>query len=345
MVEGERAVALRGAKDGKTHVLNRYYTASNHPRPESFREDLHHAGLSDCAISFYADIAAGAESGWDFSSRWIRPDIMPGGPGEYPLERISTTAVVPVDLNTFLYRMERNMARLHDYVLARQTGSAGAGPLLPSDSRASFVSPKAQVFADASAKRALAMEQLLWDHERGGWKDYWMSATSTGKPSGAAAGREDVRPASNFAPLWGRVLENPALAPLAAARKQQAVAALKASGLLQVGGVQTTAVETVQQWDGINVWAPLVHMVVDGLEGVGSAEASDLARGLAKAWLESNYLGWAASGQMHEKYHGKIPGARGEGGEYLPQVGFGWTNGVVLHFLKTYGPQLLAAQK
>lgn len=299
----------------------------------------------------YANIAAGAESGWDFSSRWIRPDAKAGAKAgstdEYPLERIATTAVVPVDLNTYLYRMERNMARLHDYLLARQTASATAatpGPLLPSDSRASFVSPKAQAFAEASAKRALAMEQLLWDRERGGWKDYWMPATSTGKPSGSSP-REDVRPASNFAPLWGRVLENPALAPVAAARKQQAVAALKASGLLQVGGVQTTAVETVQQWDGVNVWAPLVHMVVDGLEGVGSAEASDLARGLAKAWLESNYLGWANSGQMHEKYHSKIPGARGEGGEYLPQVGFGWTNGVVLHFLKTYGPHLLAAQQ
>lgn len=73
MVEGERAVALQGPADGARHVLNRYYTASNHPRPESFREDLELAGLADCAASFYADIAAGAESGWDFSSRWIVP--------------------------------------------------------------------------------------------------------------------------------------------------------------------------------------------------------------------------------------------------------------------------------
>ena len=40
--------------------------------------------------------------------------------GEYPLERIITTSIIPVDINTFLYRMERNMARLHDYLLARQ---------------------------------------------------------------------------------------------------------------------------------------------------------------------------------------------------------------------------------
>ncbi len=30
-------------------------------------------------------------------------------------------------------------------------------------------------------------------------------------------------------------------------------------------------------------------------------------------------------------------GAVGGGGEYTPQKGFGWTNGVVLHFLQRYG--------
>jgi hypothetical protein len=34
--------------------------------------------------------------------------------------------VIPVDLNSFLYRMERNMARLHDYLLQRQSVSRSA---------------------------------------------------------------------------------------------------------------------------------------------------------------------------------------------------------------------------
>ena len=41
---------------------------------------------------------------------------------------------------------------------------------------------------------------------------------------------------------------------------------------------------------------------------------------------------------MYEKYNAMVPGARGEGGEYYPQVGFGWTNGVVLHLLKKFPP-------
>ena len=43
-----------------------------------------------------------------------------------------------------------------------------------------------------------------------------------------------------------------------------------------------------------------------------------------------------ATGQMHEKYDAEQPGRYGEGGEYTPQTGFGWTNGVVLAFYSMY---------
>lgn len=40
---------------------------------------------------------------------------------------------------------------------------------------------------------------------------------------------------------------------------------------------------------------------------------------------------------MMEKYDAMSPGSMGGGGEYETQTGFGWTNGVALHFLQTYG--------
>ena len=44
-----------------------------------------------------------------------------------------------------------------------------------------------------------------------------------------------------------------------------------------------------------------------------------------------------ATGAMHEKYDVTTPaGAIGGGGEYAPQVGFGWSNGVALDFLSNY---------
>ena len=40
---------------------------------------------------------------------------------------------------------------------------------------------------------------------------------------------------------------------------------------------------------------------------------------------------------MHEKYDvTKYEGKRGAGGEYEPQVGYGWTNGVVLELMHLY---------
>ena len=64
-----------------------------------------------------------------------------------------------------------------------------------------------------------------------------------------------------------------------------------------------------------------------------------MAKDIATRWLISNYLGWKRSNlfEMHEKYHAHLPGERGAGGEYLPQIGFGWTNGAILSILEKYG--------
>jgi len=40
----------------------------------------------------------------------------------------------------------------------------------------------------------------------------------------------------------------------------------------------------------------------------------------AGAWLSSNWEAFSKSGQMHEKYDALVPGQRGGGGEYAPQV-------------------------
>lgn len=108
----------------------------------------------------------------------------------------------------------------------------------------------------------------------------------------------------------------------------------------QVGGIQTTLKETDEQWDAPNAWSPVQHMIIDGLMGLRRSDADELGLSLTRKWLASNHLGWENTGQMYEKYNARVPGARGEGGEYYPQVGFGWTNGVVLHLLSSYGQQL-----
>ena len=62
------------------------------------------AASSRQETAVWRNIASAAESGWDFSSRWLPP----GG----ALQDIRTTAIVPVDLNTFLWKCESMLAQL-----------------------------------------------------------------------------------------------------------------------------------------------------------------------------------------------------------------------------------------
>ena len=50
-------------------------------------------------LEFYINIKSGAESGWDFSSRWY---ISEEGHCKGNLSHISTRNIIPVDLNAFV---------------------------------------------------------------------------------------------------------------------------------------------------------------------------------------------------------------------------------------------------
>ena len=58
----------------------------------------------------FTDLASGAESGWDFSSRWFATD----GPFPRQLASIRTTSIVPVDLNAILCSNEATLSWLHN---------------------------------------------------------------------------------------------------------------------------------------------------------------------------------------------------------------------------------------
>lgn len=45
------------------------------------------------------------------------------------------------------------------------------------------------------------------------------------------------------------------------------------------------------------------------------------------------------------QYSAVVSGAYGGGGEYVTQIGFGWTNGVILSLLKRFGHRLSSADK
>ena len=84
-------------------VLNRYYDdIGKRPRPEAYLEDMEtEHQIQDPTV--YVHLRAGAESGWDFSSRWMKD--------EKNLSTIITANILPVDLNCLLYHLERTLGK------------------------------------------------------------------------------------------------------------------------------------------------------------------------------------------------------------------------------------------
>lgn len=134
-----RVVRLRSGE-----VLNRYWDDRAAPRDEAWREDLATAAQSGRPpAQVYRNLRAAAESGWDFSSRWLADGKT--------LATIRTVDIVPVDLNCLLQHLELVLSRAH----------AAAGR--DAESR------RWRATADA---RARAIRKVFWNERRGTFTDY-----------------------------------------------------------------------------------------------------------------------------------------------------------------------------
>ncbi len=146
--------------NAKNHVvylegghLNRYWDKENTPRQEAFKEDIHLAsdlGTEAERANLYANLRAGAASGWDYSSRWFAVD------GEFG--STTTTTIVPVDLNSLLYFTEITLAEAY--------GIQG-----DTENRDRFMK-KAEV-------RKKAIQEYLWDADLQFFMDYDLKFKNT----------------------------------------------------------------------------------------------------------------------------------------------------------------------
>lgn len=146
-------------------VLNRYWDDSNEPRPESYRPDVE-IGMTlpeSLRADFYRNARATAESGWDFSSRWMRDPK--------DLRTLETTDLIPVDLNSLLYNAERVIAALRAF--RNQPGDADV----------------ARRFTQLADERRQAILTLMYDQSRGFFYDVrWRTGERVlDRPSLAAA--------------------------------------------------------------------------------------------------------------------------------------------------------------
>jgi alpha,alpha-trehalase len=133
-----RVVRLR---DGT--LLNRYWDDRATPRDEAYREDMATAAASKRpAAEVYRSLRAAAESGWDFSSRWLADGRT--------LATIRTVDVLPVDLNSLMYELERAIS----HALAIQHDS------------------DARHWEELARQRAQAIRAVFWNEQRHMYTDF-----------------------------------------------------------------------------------------------------------------------------------------------------------------------------
>jgi alpha,alpha-trehalase len=207
------------------------------------------------------------------------------------LETIHTTDLIPVDLNCLLLHLERMIAK--GYSQRKQEKLS------------------AQFMKKVDARRR-AILTYAWDPDKGFFFDYDFVAQK----------RSDIKSLAGIYPLFFELAE-PAMA--------EKMSHVIQNEFLKPGGLVTTLVDTDQQWDAPNGWAPLQWMTYKGLRNY---RLDKLAGDIRKRWLRQNIRVYEVTGKMMEKYNVMDTTLLAAGGEYPNQDGFGWTNGVALAFIK-----------
>lgn len=140
--------------------LSCYSDSKATPRPESYSADKETAHYARNALAnlTYRHLRAGAESGWDYSSRWFQD--------KKHLETIQTAEIVPIDLNCLLYELEMLIANCYKKL---------------------FQPALVKTYQKKAAKRKHAIDTYLWNEVDGFYYDYHApSQTQTGVASLAA---------------------------------------------------------------------------------------------------------------------------------------------------------------
>ncbi|CAB3363626.1 Hypothetical predicted protein [Cloeon dipterum] len=292
-------------KDGKKYTLAIYGDRSSGPRPESYKEDYetaHVFATEEEREEYYSELKAAAESGWDFSSRWFILD----GTNQGNITNVKTRFIVPTDLNAFLFWDMQILSRFFH--------------LLGNEERATY-------YKNASATLMEAVTAVLWHEEVGTWLDYDLINEK----------KRDYFYPSNLAPLFTGCYDQSKEADYVQGIMRYLQ---KTNVMIYYGGVPTSLEHSGEQWDYPNAWPPLVYLMIHALDRTNDTFAKELGYEIAERWVRANHKGFKETQAMFEKYDATVVGGYGGGGEYELQLGFGWTNGVIMDLLAKYGDRL-----
>lgn len=301
--------------DKKSYKVFHYNVISSNPRPESYShdEELVKNLSQEERVRILSGLKSAAESGWDFSSRWT---LTADGVRTKNLRDINTMAIAPVCLNSLMGLNARLLSEFYEIL-----GNAS----------------KSNFYKTLAEEMNTTMSRVFWSERDGVWLDYNLI-------------KEELIPGfypSNLMPLWTEtygVERSPEFVI------EQVIAYLDRNNISSYpGGIPTSCVESGEQWDLPNGWAPLQYMVVLGLHKASkySPRAEALALSYARVWVLNVYYTFlnTTPHELLEKYEVTVVGSAGHGGEYVTQTGFGWTNDVIIKFLSQYGHKIRTRER
>lgn len=129
---------------------------------------------------------------------------------------------------------------------------------------------------------------MLWDDETGAWLDYDIINNK----------KRPYFVPTNLSPLWMRCYDESKSAHIA----ERVLHYINQTKLDDYpGGVPNTLLHTGEQWDWPNVWPPMQHILVVGLDNLEDERTKAMAYNWAERWVQSNYMAYKETDAMYEK--------------------------------------------
>ncbi|KAI0060461.1 glycoside hydrolase family 37 protein [Artomyces pyxidatus] len=241
-----RSLNVTSPFTNQTYLLSRYAVTNSAPRPESYLTD--YLTANDPALKtplnesqradLYSELASGAETGWDYSTRFVSQPLAGGSANTNPaLRSLNVKNHIPVDLNSILYKANTILAEL--YVLGDTKNQSAA----------------TQHEATAASIRAGILD-LFWDSSKLAFYDFNLTSNT----------RNSIFTAATFYPLWAGIIPDEILS--SASNAFGFFSSINMVLHRYNGTFPTTFIESGLQWDAPNAWPPHQYIALQALRAL-----------------------------------------------------------------------------
>ncbi|KAM6494266.1 trehalase [Amanita muscaria] len=237
--DSNRSLQVTSPFSNKTSKMYRYNVGNTAPRPESYLEDYTLANVASSGpalndtekAALYAELASGAETGWDYTSRFFD-----GSSGAQGLRSLNVRNTVPICLNSILYKNRILLASL--YGSSNQTAASS--------------------HTTAAAALKAGILDLFWDPTKLAFYDFNLRTNT----------RNSIFSAATFYPLWNGIIPPEVASNSSAAFGFFSSVNLVVNRYN--GTFPVTFNLSGQQWDAPNTWPPHQYIILQALRALPS---------------------------------------------------------------------------